>query len=280
MPMSRYRIVVSAENTPYMAWQCKLFHYSCVTRLKTAPAFVVHEHDADWHDDFRDIVRAGGLVRSAPNYRVTACGWDYAPRNAPGTLMHAEEVCDGEEFIVLCDPDMLFVRRPRFPRTLSGDYYPYMDYDQPAVRRAALAFGVSQKDLDARKGGLSFGVPHVIPRASLRLMAETWMEAVDAFRPELWEISMYAFGLAAIRLGLPVKLTAFNDYNFWPRRALKRDMIHYCYADPLWRKYDYMDAARARQVWVSAPKVPRRSVLGEIVAQLHEAHDFYRRPSL
>jgi len=276
--MNRYRIVVSAENTPYMAWQCKLFHYSCVSRLKTAPAFVVHEQGAGWCEEFRDIVRAGGVVRSAPNYRVAAGGWDYPPRNAAGTLFHVDELCDGEEFVVLCDPDMLFVRRPRFPRTLSGDYYPYMDYDQPAVRRAALAFGVGQGELDARKGGLSFGVPHVVPRALLPQVAETWLEAIDAFRPELWEISMYAFGLAAVRLGLGVKLTTFNDHNFWPRRVLKRDMIHYCYADPLWRKHDFMTATRAKEVWESSPRVQRRTVLGEIIAQLREARDFYKRP--
>src|ERR1700759_1432689 len=107
--MKPYRIVVSAENTPYMAWQCKLFHYSCLTRLGAVPTFVVHALGGDWCEDFRDIVCAGGHVRSAPNYRTVADGWDYPPRNAPGTLLHAEAFCDeGEEFVVLCDPDMLF----------------------------------------------------------------------------------------------------------------------------------------------------------------------------
>src|SRR3712207_2776362 len=111
--MARFRVVVSAENNAYMAWQCKLFHFSCVTRLGATPTFVVHDSGSDWHPGFRDIVRAGGVVRHAPGYAVTPRGFHYRPRNTPGTLLHAADLCEGaDDLIVLCDPDMIFVRAP------------------------------------------------------------------------------------------------------------------------------------------------------------------------
>ena len=117
----RYRIVVSAENTPYLAWQAKLFHFSCVSRLNDSPIFIVHEHGSKWRRDFQELADAGAIVSRAPSYRITSNGDDYAPRNTAGTLLHAAELCSAkDEFIVLFDPDMIFVRQPNFSRNLSG----------------------------------------------------------------------------------------------------------------------------------------------------------------
>ncbi len=83
---SRQHIVVSAENNPYLAWQCKLFHYSCVSRLEQTPLFVVHERDKDWRTEFKEIVNIGGKVRAAPSYRASN---GYSPRNTAGSLLQA-----------------------------------------------------------------------------------------------------------------------------------------------------------------------------------------------
>ena len=37
------------------------------------------------------------------------------PRNSAGTLLHAAELCAEDDFIVFCDPDLLFVRKVTFP---------------------------------------------------------------------------------------------------------------------------------------------------------------------
>ena len=39
---------------------------------------------------------------------------DRLPRNTAGTLLHAAEMCADDDFIVLCDPDLLFVRKVTF----------------------------------------------------------------------------------------------------------------------------------------------------------------------
>ena len=115
-PARRYRIVVSAENTPYMAWQAKLFHFSCVSHLNHSPIFIVHECGSKWRRDFQELADAGAIVSRAPSYRITSNGDDYPPRNAAGTLLHAAELCSAkDEFIGtlrsgydLCTPTQFF----------------------------------------------------------------------------------------------------------------------------------------------------------------------------
>jgi hypothetical protein len=138
----KHHIVVSAENNCYMAWQCKLFYYSCVTHLGANPVFIVHELDRRWHRYFRDIVAAGGIVRSAPTYRQTANGYDYSPRNTAGTLVQAAMIgYSSGDFIVLCDADMIFLRKIRFPATFAAEGCTNLDYEDKRVRAAAVKFG-------------------------------------------------------------------------------------------------------------------------------------------
>ena len=92
--MGKHQIVVSAENNPYMGWQCKLFYFSCVTRLNQQPIIIVHETGRDWYPDFYDLARAGCAVHRAPNYRVTAaCGDDLAWSQLSRLLIKAAEIC-------------------------------------------------------------------------------------------------------------------------------------------------------------------------------------------
>ena len=271
-----YRIVVSAENNPYLAWQAKLFYFSCITRLKHTPTIIVHERGSEWHPDFEDLVKAGGTVRSAPSYRVTAHGDDYVPRNTAGTLLHAAQTCaEQDEFIVLCDPDMIFVRQPEFLKSLSGEHYGYMNYDREPVAIAAEKMGIALKLIDSQKAELSCGVPYVIPVADAYRLAEVWLEAIDAFPPRQWEDSMHAFGLAVVKLGLKVTLTHIMSHNYWPDEMLYGDIIHYCYGDDSWSKRHYFTEDKVRRVWTPTVEAKRGTILGEILSQIQEARDFY-----
>ena len=171
----RHHIVVSTENNSYAAWQTKLFHYSCVSRLGQLPIVIVHDSGRDWHTDFHDLIRAGAIVRSAPSYRLSLDD-DYPPRNTAGTLLHAANLLRGsDDFIVLCDPDMIFAGRPSFPEILSGDHYPYMmDYNGAEVQRVAAGLGIDLEAPDVQKEELCFGVPYVIPVADARRLGGAW----------------------------------------------------------------------------------------------------------
>jgi hypothetical protein len=276
--MSKYRIVVSAENTPYMAWQCQLFHFSCVSRLGITPTIIVHRQDPTLHNGFREIVMAGGRVEVAPSYRVTSNGFDYAPRNTPGSLLHAVSLLDSDdEFIVLCDPDMIFSRAPSFGEGLSGDFYSYLDYGKDTVQEAAAKLGLSRRKKQLQKDEFRCGVPHVIPRAFARDFAEVWLESIDAFPPTIWERSMYAFGFAALQLKKTIQLTHIVDHNGWPREPVRGDMIHYCYGDDKWSKRAFITSDQVTKVWTPHLRAPRKTILGEMLAQIDEARRFYYR---
>lgn len=275
---NRHRIVVSAENNPYAAWQTKLFYYSCVTRLNHQPIIIVHETGEKWHPDFYDLVKAGGIVRTAPSYRATRA-YNYYPRNTAGTLFHAVEFCDSQDdFIVLFDSDMIFLRQPWFPESLAAASYTNMNYDRDEVRIAGERLSIAPELLAARTKALCCGVPYVIPTADARLVADTWLEAIDAFPRLTQGDMMHAFGLAIVKLGLEVILTRTVVLNFWPYEKPSADVIHYGYGDDTWDKRHYFTSEQARNVWKPAVEAPSDTILGEILAQIREAADFYNSP--
>ena len=278
---NRHVIVVSAENNAYMAWQSKLFHYSCVSRLKQVPVIVVHDMGAALHEalhsDFHEIVRSGGSLLRAESYKLSTQGDTYRPRNTPGTLLRAaERFASQYEFIVLCDPDMIFTRHIEFPEALSGDYCSYIKYGQDFVDAAREALGVQRRCVDSQRESLRCGVPYVIPTSEARRLANAWIEAIDAFEGRRWEDVMYAFGLAAVKLGLRVELTYMAQSNYWPDAILKASVVHYCYGDANWSKRHFFKEEKAQDVWQARVEAPKGSVLEEILTQIREAVEFYR----
>src|SRR5215510_146303 len=271
-----HRIVVSAENNSYTGWQCKLFYFSCVTRLGQQPLIIVHDSGRDWHSDFYDLLQTGCEIRPAPNYRFAGRGDDYYPRNTAGTLIHAAESCSEEDFIVLFDSDMIFARQPHFPSALSGDFVSYMNFEKDFARKAMREFGIHRELENAEKESLRCGVPYVIPVAGAQQLARTWLNAIDAFSSRRWEDIMYAFGLATLKLGLKVELTYEVAHNFQMDDRLDAAIIHYCYGDERWNKRDYFDEHEARTVWQPTLNGAEDTILGELIKQIKEAGQFYR----
>jgi hypothetical protein len=272
----RYHIVVSAENNGYIGWQCKLFYYSCVTRTTFQPLFIVHAMNREWHPDFCELIKVGAMVRTAPTYAQTPYDW-YPCRNSAGTLLHAADSCDADDFLVLCDPDMIFVRQPDFTDSLAGNYYAYLNYgDKPRVRAVTERLGVPWEAVMERHESLCCGVPYVVPAGQVRALAIAWLEATDIFvPPRLWEDVMYALGLAALRLGFPITLTHNTAEDHIPDAPLTCDVIHYCQSSPLWSKRDYFYEEELPGAWHPEVQVERDTILGEILAQISEARQFY-----
>jgi len=272
--VGKHRIVVSAENNGYIGWQCKLFYYSCVTRTSFQPLFIVHAMGSEWCPDFQDLVKAGALVRSAPSYIFTPYD-SYPPKNTAGTLLHAAEYCDPDDLIVLCDPDMIFVREPAFLDCLSGDFYSYMNYDHPAAHTAAERLSIPWEAIAERGDSLCCGVPYVIPVRYARDLAHAWLAAVDAFPPRHWTDVMYAFGMACVRLGLPITLTRVVQQNQTPETRLTAEMIHYCLGTDLWDKRHFFLEEEVPAVWHPTMHAERDTILGEILTQIEEAREFF-----
>ena len=277
--MHKHRIVVSAENTPYMEWQCKLFYFSCVTRLKRQPLFIVHNSGKDWCPGFYDIVRAGGAVYSVPNYRTGRSGDDYAGRNHPGSLIEAARLLgDQLDFIVLCDPDLIFTREVEFLESLAGEFSPFMDYDSDSVSHPLRDLGISKEALNPQKESLRCSVPYVVPAGRATELGTTWLHAIDAFNPRRWEDVMYAFGLTVVKLGLKLTVTQMATTNFRPDEQVREPIIHYAYGDERWSKRDYYTKEEAVAVWDADQEAISGSILGELLSQIRQAREFYRDP--
>jgi len=275
---SAHRILISAENNAYMAWQCQLLHYSSVSRLGKVPLIVVHgSTDAPLSPGFLEIINAGGLVRRAPSYRTDAHGKEYPPRNTPGTLLHAAQMnYFGDRYFVLCDPDMLFVKNTDFGKGLSGDQYPrLLDFAHREVRGAAHRFGVALDAFD--NPNFQCGVPHVIPIEDAERLAREWLAAIDSFKSTIWERSMHSFGFAVTKLGIDLKFTKLTFYNERSHDQLPRDaaMIHYCVGDRAWSKRRFWADADVARVWQARALSQDGTVLSEILSQIRAAKDFY-----
>ena len=246
-----FRVVISAEASGYMAWQAKLAHYSCLTRLQHAPLVVVHEGDEEALDVFSEIEGTGGYVLPAPSYRMTARGRDYAVRNAAGTLLEAAQVVSPDvDYLVLCDPDVVFVRPFPLGGSLAAAASGYLDYAERPVRAAMRRLGIAPPRLGAPHGGrLRCGVPYVIPRCLAKPLALAWLEAIDAFPRPRWEDMMYAFGLAVLRLKVPLRRLPLADTNYYPDAPVRAPVVHYCYDNELWSKRRFASRRTVQRVW-------------------------------
>ena len=272
-----HQIVVSAENNPYIAWQCKLFYFSCVTRMNHQPVVVVHDMGEEWHPDFYQLAKAGCAIYSAPNYRFDRDGNDYACRNHPGSLLRAAELLhDQDILIVLCDPDMIFARRVEFPQVLAGEFSSFMDYDRDFVNDVLPKLGVTRNAIDKQKDSLTVSVPYVVPSEVARELGTTWMSAIEFFSPRRWEDVMYAFGLSAVKMGLSLEVTHLVDHNYWPEAEGRAPIIHYAYGDERWNKRDYSSDETNREVWNPPESYPPETILGKLANQIKEAREFYR----
>jgi hypothetical protein len=297
--MSRFALVVSAENHPYLVWQAMLFHYSCMTRTGSPPVIVVHKGDEPLLEGFSRIAERGGIIQTAPNYRW-AEGVHYPPRNTAATLLHVET---DAEYIVLCDPDMIFISpQPLVEHQLEDDQVSFdrLTYLDPQREQfpAMLAHvcprvGVSEEILHARP--INGGVPHIVPRSLARPLAREWLEVMRSFPREIgehvvkdnipeinWMSTMWAVVLAVHRLNLRPVMTGFCETNWNDHRPLAEvvaagySMIHYCYPEPGFNKHLRDQPDNWSGVW-SVP-AGDETLGGEIRRQLHEARLWFGWP--
>ena len=293
--MPRHEIVVSTENNHYMVWQAMLFHYSCLKHLGQPPIVMVHKNDEPLLTGFERIRKTGGIVQTAPNYRDFN-GVHYPPRNTAGSLRHVETDAD---YVVLCDPDMLFLQPFPFDeltltnRQISFDFVGYLEPDaavyQPALDDVCRRVGLAPKKL--RQPVANGGVPHVIPRVWQKSLSDEWFDLMEQF-PTItpadsgvpqkdWLATMWAVVLAMHRLDLEPVLTNLcvtNCHADRPLPPLVADgpkLLHYCYGGPGFDKRRFANTPDAEQaVWNVPPD--DGTINGAIRQQLREAREFYR----
>ena len=293
-----FDFVLSVENNPYQVWQAMLFHFSCWTHQRRTPLVVVHKGDEPLLEGFERIVAAGGRVQAAPNFRDVD-GYVYPPRNTPATLRFAETEA---EYVVLCEPDMVFLqpmsleRAGMTPQRVSFDRLTYLDADweeyQPALDEVCRQFGLDPQLLRTRP--INGGVPHILPARLKSEISELWMHGLELFvqlarelakeshaETEInWVSGMWSTVLAIHRLGLEPVFTEFclpNEKGTRPMPPIDPGgpaIIHYCYGGDDFNKRDYLDLKGAMErVWRVAPD--DGTINGAIRGQLLTAREFY-----
>lgn len=289
----RVFVVASCENKPYLAWQAKLLAYSAVERLGLQPERVVLVvHDTTEGSEglaigFREAESVGCRVIRESNFRGPR---DYACRNKPASLLTAARELGGEaDFLLLIDPDEVFVRRFDVPARLGGQFYNYMGANAFEKRFERLGWN-RWKLFQGNLKNLMVGTPHLIPGNLAADLAKRWIAVLDRLsRPNpgkdqdrgrefAWDDDMYAFGIACLEMGeLPVPFDK-HQVNAIRGEALRDEtgLIHYCYGgNGDWNKRTYMtEEGAAKQVW-APPTAEPGSVHEEVFRQLRDADRWY-----
>lgn len=256
MPIFEY--VIAVENNAYMAWQAKLFHWSCLEHVRQAPIIMVMGQDGDLQDDLRMVNTHRGVIQRTENHRSNGYA-PYAARNTPGALL---DVRTDADYIVLCDSDMIFIREPPWSQfevdddQISFDAVEYMRCDhssiRPYIRDACTRANVPYDTLQEYLGAAGGGVPHIVPVAQKQDLAREWLRCLELFLPQhgrdsiadkIWIASMWGLVLAAFRLNLSPVRTHMTETNSQGSRPLKRrwSMIHYLYGNDIFDKRKVRD---------------------------------------
>jgi len=290
-----FDIVVAADNNNYLAWQCMVFHHSCLTHLGQAPIFVVHGDNGPLVEGYRIIDAKGGHIQRLPSFRF-AGKIDYVCRNVWATLKGVNTAAD---YIVLCDPDLFFLRPVDFSAIAAGlnegavslDQVSYMrvdDHNRSVLEAACRAAWIDPRRLDGI--GLSGGMPYVIPTALRRRLGREWEARTEDYlaacyklhghmNSHVWISIMWGFVLAAMRSEIPMTLTNLCALNgskaeMHPSVLGERAIVHYCYGDSHFDKKRYMEEEASRNpVWKAS--APEGTINAEVIRALREAAMFY-----
>lgn len=269
----QYKIVVSAENTNYLAWQTQLFCFSAATRAKQWPLVIVHKTAEPLRREFSRLRQYGCTVVEAPSFRLHPKGI-YPPRNELGSLLTVSSMRSLDCPILFCEPDMLFVRAIDYDDALTGEYYRYLDYEERRISMAARRLGLEHLTKRLNESA-KVGVPYLIPFRFIHRIATRWLKTLDSFEELDWIDIMYAFGLSLAAERLEIKTSRISNHNYDPLQQLSGSLIHYCYGNTLWNKRSFGEARTPLDPSVCLPDAPSGSVLHEMMRQISEARSFF-----
>lgn len=269
-----FQVVVSSENSLYMAWQTQLFCMSAWNVLAQRPIVIVHDTGTPLRPEFCELAEHGCRIVRAPAATQTRNGMRYPPRNELASLREVGSLGDLDaDSVLFCEPDMIFVRPVSLPGELTAEFYSYLDYREARVTAVAAKYNLL--DIERLNARYRVGVPYLIPRCRIPCLASRWMEVLDAFDELRWIDIMYAFGLALDIEGENVEQTHLMTDNYRPTRPL-RHLIHYCFGDDVWDKRSFRNTSPFDLPDEQLQRGVSGTVLGEIMAQLRQAKRIFR----
>ncbi len=267
-----YDIVLSAENNDFMAWQCLVFHHSCITHVGKAPIVVVHGDEPELVDGFAWLEQAGGSVQRAPNFRHYG-DIMYAPWNQLKTV---ELAVSDEPWLVFADTDMVFLDQVDFtpqlaalgPRSVGLDRVPFLvvnDTNRTIVADGCQHAGVALDAIEDRP--VTGATPYLIANsargelcAAWELSTKRYLEKSFAFHngydPGVWISSMWGLALAVHALDWDFVLSeqcvhTLQDPEVNPA---ERPILHYSYGIDHFNKRRFNRRDRYDELWTVVGK--------------------------
>jgi hypothetical protein len=269
-----FEIMLSSENSQYMAWQTLVFCHSALLNLNRMPTVIVHQTGEPLRDEFAFLAEIGVKLVLAKSYKEIK-DIQYPPRNEPGSLLTiATQNLVSSNYFLFCEPDMIFCRCPKYELTFSGEFYRYLDYREPRVQRVIKSYGIENRT-DFLNDQRKIGVPYLIPTAVVGQLSSRWMEVLDRFDTYGWIDIMYAFGIATVLDSLDPVVTHAMDHNFDPNAPSMRDLIHYCYGNSNWDKRMFIKSGPwddSDTILTNAP-----TIHSEILRQISETRKWLNR---
>lgn len=290
-----FDVVVSSDNNDYLAWQCLVFHHSCLTHLGRPPIIVVHGDNGPLVFGYRILEKKGGIIQRLPTHKYAGT-IEYVCRNVWATL---KDVKTSAANIVLCDPDMIFLRHVDFAEkaavlqgeAISLDKVAYMtigDHNRSILEEVCRTHWIDTNLLNGVK--ISGGVPYIIPtnlrRHFARELATLTENCLVAslkhhghMNSEVWISAMWGFVFAALRNGIPMFITNMCVTNgridIEQVSALRdRQIVHYCYGDDFFNKKKFMNQDDSlKTVWKAY--APEGTVSGAVTKAIREAAVFF-----
>lgn len=202
----RYRLLVSAQCSPYQDWQSVGVYWTAKERWPQAG-----------FTRLLSCETANNYIDLLPSFvcsdwgKHPKSGDEYLPYNRPRAITeYLQSVIPEEEYLVIVDPDIIICKPLTDLPVQRGipvaQKYDYLHNDD-ALNKLA------QRFLGTTKNVQPLGMPMVIHRDDLRQLAPLWLELTEKIRddPETKEIAgwiaeMHSYCLASAQLGLVHKV--------------------------------------------------------------------------
>lgn len=240
------------------------------------------------HRHFLTMLENGGRAQRVLNYRGVGTV-DYVPRNTAATLLNIKT---SAPYIMLCDPDFLFLKPiprdvlPKSDNEITFDYMGFMQVNNDTIEDLHEPARKAGVDLGQLTGAAMGGaVPHIVPTSIARKVAVDWLKCIEFFAtskdPILWVASMWSLVFTVQRLNLQCSVTrlAITDSGREKMVDLESSsapkILHFAYGDKYFvkRNYSGSDVTLTSSVW--DVKAPEGSMSGFICGYLNEVKRSY-----
>ncbi|KAG2674699.1 hypothetical protein I3760_13G150000 [Carya illinoinensis] len=233
---SKYHVAVTATDTPYSQWQCRIMYY-WYKKVKDMPGSDMGKFTRVLHTGSPDK-----LMEEIPTFVVDPLpeGLDrgYVVLNRPWAFVQwLEKATIEEEYILMAEPDHIFLKPlPNLADGIQPAGYPFF-YIKPTEHEKILRKFYPKGNGPVTDIDPIGNSPVIIKKSLLEEIAPTWVNVSLRMKddPETdktfgWVLEMYAYAVASALHG--VRHILRKDFMLqppWDLEVGKNFIIHYTY---------------------------------------------------